>query len=52
MIDQRRESPNLVERLAAHSQRGAETVMQAAFNHLGEQYAGLEVGGDAQPLKP
>jgi len=26
--------------------------MQAAFDHFGEQYAGLEVGGDAERFKP
>ena len=52
VVDQRCKAANLVERIAADGQRGAEAVVQAAFNHAGKQHAGLEVGGDAQRLQP
>ncbi len=52
VIDQGSEAADFVERFAAESQRGAEAVVQAALDPFGEQHAGLEVGGDAQSLKP
>jgi len=51
MIGQRREAADRIERLAAYGQRGAKAVAQAALNHSGEQYAGQEIGGDAQRFK-
>jgi len=51
MIDQHLQSADFVECFAADGQRGAEAVVQAAFNPLRQQHAGLEVGGDAQGLK-
>ena len=52
MVDEGLEATNLVESLAADSQGGAEAEAHSAFNHFGEEHTGLEVGGDAQGLKP
>src|ERR1700679_2937605 len=48
MIDERFESADAVEGLAAHGEGGAEAIAHSALDHFGEQHAGLKIGGDAK----